>query len=117
MTRQARARPSDGATRAAHDGGKILTFKKFHDEIGHALALAELVDGYDVFVLEPASRRRFVLEALQHVTVTRGVQDFDRDGAADIGIPGLKHTSEATGTDFRTYLVFANPFQHSELRR
>src|ERR1700681_1267547 len=80
---------------------------QLHRNVVSRTVLAEFVDGYDIWVVEGRCRARFLLEAVQPVTVCgeRGGQNLDRHTAIKSRIPRPVHLSHAARTKWGLDLI------------
>ena len=86
--------------------GERLTLEEFHDQKGHAVLLADVVNSTDVRVSDPGDRPRFTLEPIEFDWggAARWGQYLDGDRPLEPRVSGmidLAHTSSTeAGQDF-----------------
>ncbi len=79
-----------------------------HDDVVDAGVFADVDQRADVRVLQRGDDTRFPIEALAEIGVRR-VQDLDRDGPAQPGVPGFVDFAHPSRTDERQNFVMAHP--------
>src|SRR6266852_3815009 len=83
---------------------QILPFKQFHDDVGHAVLLAKIVNDDDVGVPEAARGCGLVSESREHASVAVGNQRFDCNltahGWIEAAIDVPKSAAPKLGQDF-----------------
>src|SRR5215831_16018595 len=86
---------------------KSFTLQQFRDDIGAAIALADVKDGNDVGMIKRRCGLRFDVETPQAVGLSRPVswQDLDRDVTSKRTIACPVYLSHATRTQGRNDLV------------
>ena len=93
------------------DRAQLLSLQKLHGHVGEALALADVVDGDDVGVVEPAGRARLLVEArfvLGHlVRRQREVDRLDRNDAVQHRVARLVDDAHGALPELRKKLVAA----------
>ena len=84
-----------------------LALQQFLHDVGRPLVLAELVDGRDVRVVQPARGLRLLLEPAHAFGVLRerGRQHLDRDGPLELSVPRAADLAHASGAEEREDLV------------
>ncbi len=86
---------------------KGLSFDVLHDDEGNAIALANVVDGGHIRMVQRGSGLRFAREALHAVRVRRELsgQDFQRDGPVQPWIAREVDLSHSPRTEQRQNLI------------
>ena len=86
---------------------KGLSFDVLHDDEGDAIALADVVDGGHIRMVQRGCGLRFAREALHAVRVRRELsgQDFQRDGPVQSRIAREVDLSHSAGTEQRQDLI------------
>ena len=97
---------------------EVLALEVLHGDVRQALVLAELVDGDDVAVVEPAGGLGLALEAGDQLGVAdRGLaHHLDRGQAVDRRVPALVDHAEGAAADLLEDLELAD-FVHCAARR
>ncbi len=102
---------------------ELATLHELHRDVPDAVVLAEVVDGHDVWVIEPARRLRFAAEAGDHgrgifAGKLFGADGLERDDALDRRIVALVDDAHRPAPDLAPDLVFADAAQicHGSLR-
>ncbi len=99
---------------AADHVREILAREVFLHQVGILLVHAEVVDGGDVAVHQPAGDLGFAEETLARLLVAREA-DLDGDRPLDEGIPALVDGSETPGADALEDFVLADRTHHDGL--
>ncbi len=102
---------------------ELATLHELHRDVPDAVVLAEVVDGDNVWVIEPARRLRFAAEAGDHgrgifAGKLFGADGLERDDALDRRIVALVDDAHRPAPDLAPDLVFADAAQicHGSLR-
>ena len=75
-------------------------FDQLHDEVGHVLVLADVVDGDHVRVAEGGRGAGLAEEALAGVAdLVVGAEDLDRHRALEVRVPGAEDDAHAAAAD------------------
>jgi hypothetical protein len=82
-----------------------------HRDVDHSVRGADVVDSYDVGVVQRRGRARLLLEALAPLRIQRnlGGKDLDRDFASEPGVPGPIHLTHPTRAERRENLIGTEP--------
>ena len=100
-----------------------LAFEVLHDEKGHAILLADVVEGADVRMLERGNRPRLALEPFLELWMPGAIlgKDFDRDDAIEPRVARAIHLAHAAradaGNDFVSAETNAGRQRHVCMRR
>ena len=96
-----------------NDAVKRFSRHVLHHDIRKAFLLTQIVDRYDIGMLQHAGLSRLAIEALQHFRVSgEAFRDgFDRDFAAQMFIEGAIDQTHAAPTEEAGDLVLADPRQ------
>ena len=93
------------------DRAQLLAFQELHGHVGHALGLADVVDGDDVRMVQPPGRARLLVEArfvLGHLVLGQGeVDGLDRHDAVEHRVARLVDDAHGALPELRQKLVAA----------
>jgi hypothetical protein len=92
---------------------QIAAVEKFHDQVGHAVVIAVVVDSDNVFVTEIAGRGGFVAKTAEVFGVALSSGDLNGYRTIDIRVKAAINATEATSSYFRGNFVFPDSFGHN----
>jgi hypothetical protein len=91
---------------------QIPALEQFHDDVGNAFVLAEIVNGNDVGVPEASRGGRLVSEPRKHPGVAVGDQSLDGDLAPYGRVEAAKDASETAVPKLGQDFVSADALRH-----
>ena len=108
-------RPVDGKRPVLQAVGERLSFEELHDEKGHAVELADVVNRADVRMGDARDGAGFALKPFElRPGRARRRQDLDRNRAIELRVPGMVDLAHAAGAERGKDFISANSVSDDE---